>query len=86
MIHTTFGTTATADRYIEVSQKEQLLDLICNGTLDNTPLLIIGSGSNIIFTRHFNGTVLHLTNKGITLRSNDSESDSLLVEAAAGEE
>lgn len=86
MIHTTFGTTATADRYIEISQKEQLLDLISRGALANTPLLIIGSGSNIIFTRHFNGTVLHLTNKGITLRSNDPETDSLLVEAAAGEE
>ena len=82
-ISNTFGIIATADRYLVVSDEAALCTLLANPTLAGSPLLIIGGGSNIVFTRHYPGTVLHLENKGIRLL--ESQGDDLLVEAAAGE-
>jgi len=86
MIYNTFGIPATADHYIEVTDRQQLLDLIAQGTLSSAPFFVLGGGSNVVFTGHYHGTILHLENKGIHLLSTDSTSGTLLVEAAAGEQ
>lgn len=82
-ISNTFGIPATADRYLVVGDEPALRSLLANPSLADSPLLIIGGGSNIVFTRHYAGTVLHLENKGIRLL--ESQGDDLFVEAAAGE-
>ena len=82
-ISNTFGIVATADRYLVISEESSLRSLLADPTLADSPLLIIGGGSNIVFTRHYPGTVLHLENKGIRLL--ETQGDDLLVEAAAGE-
>ena len=82
-ISNSFGIAATADRYLVVSDEAALRSLIADPTLADSPLLIIGGGSNTVFTRHYPGTVLHLENKGIRLL--EMQGDDLLVEAAAGE-
>ena len=86
MIYNTFALPATADRYLVVTDKQQLLDLIAEGSLANTPFFILGGGSNVVFTSHYRGTILHLENKGIHLLDPDPATGSLLIEAAAGEE
>jgi len=80
----TFGLPATADRYLEIHSLEELRDIL-NSKLktQNSKLLIVGVGSNMVFTRHFPGTVLHMANRGIRLVA--EHGDDLLVEAAAGE-
>lgn len=85
MIYNTFGIPATADRYLTVTDKEHLLSLIAQGALARPPYFILGGGSNVVFTGRYHGTILHLENKGIRLLTPDSPSDTLLVEAAAGE-
>jgi UDP-N-acetylmuramate dehydrogenase len=85
MIYNTFAIPATADRYLVVSDKQELLEIIKNGTLHNGPFLILGGGSNIVFTGHYHGTILHPENKGIHLVEKDPATGDLLVEAAAGE-
>ena len=79
----TFNIPATADRYLVIDTEEQLRQLLADGTLRQAPLLIVGAGSNMVFTRHYAGTVLHLALRGIRLVGN--EGDDILVEAAAGE-
>ena len=86
MIYNTFALPATADRYLVVTDKQQLLDLIAEGSLSNTPFFILGGGSNVVFTSHYRGTILHLENKGIQLLGTDSSTGDLLIVAAAGEE
>lgn len=49
----------------------------------NVPLLLLGGGSNLLFTRNFEGCVLKISTKGITL-INDQEPYQL-VRAEAGE-
>ena len=82
-IKNTFGIAATADCYREVSHEEELCSLLVDPMLKEKPYLILGGGSNMVFTRHYPGTVLHLENKGIRLL--ESQGDDLHVEAAAGE-
>ena len=86
MIYNTFGIPATADRYITVSAKDELLDLLQHDTLLHTkPFFVLGGGSNIIFSSHYPGTILHLENKGILLVQELPQSQEVLVEASAGE-
>ena len=87
MIPNTFGIPASADQYLVLHSEQQLRDLLLQGSLQRSPLLIIGGGSNIVFTQHYHGTVLHLDNHGIQpLADPDPDPDAILVQAAAGEQ
>lgn len=83
-IPNTFGLQATADCYEVVRSEQELRTLLADGRLLQTPCYIVGGGSNIVFTRHFAGTILHLDNKGIRLVDALPDGE-VLVEAAAGE-
>ena len=83
-IYNTFGLHATADRYLVINDESQLRQFLSSGQLSQ-PYLILGGGSNMVFTRHFSGTILHLENKGIRLLAPKSSAEDCLVEAAAGE-
>lgn len=84
IIPNTFGIKATADRYLVVSQLQQLRDALATVRASASPFLVVGAGSNMVFTDHFYGTILHLDNKGVSLVP-PSDADALYVEAAAGE-
>jgi UDP-N-acetylmuramate dehydrogenase len=47
------------------------------------PFLIIGEGSNILFTKDFEGSIIHLATKGIEIINEDDEH--VYVRAAGGE-
>lgn len=83
-IYNTFGIHATADRYLVVKEETQLRELLSLGQLTQ-PYLILGGGSNMVFTKHFPGTIIHLENKGIRLLEVSPSPDDVLIEAAAGE-
>lgn len=80
--HNTFGIDAQCDRFIEYSSVSELQQFLADRPV-NVPLLSIGQGSNILFTQDFHGIVLHSAIKGINLIASDS--DTVLVEAGAGE-
>ena len=51
--------------YVEVTDPKDLLTLDFDALPQ--PLFVMGGGSNLLFTRDFPGTVLHMANQGITL-------------------
>ena len=51
--------------YVEISDPEDLLSL--NFDSLPQPIFVMGGGSNLLFTKDFPGTVLHLSNKGYTV-------------------
>ena len=61
----TFGMKVSCRLYVEVTDPEDLLTLDFDALPQ--PLFVMGGGSNLLFTRDFPGTVLHMANQGITL-------------------
>lgn len=66
--HNTFGIAARCKRWIEFSSEEELLQVL--PTIPRyEPLLVVGRGSNILFTKDFEGTVLRSDIPGIQVCS-----------------
>ncbi len=76
----TFGIAVNATQFIEVNQVNQLKEILQQNKL---PLLILGGGSNVLFTQNFNGLVLKNKLKGIQLIEENEHEVTLKV--AAGE-
>lgn len=79
----TFGIEAFARYYTEFASLEELLELLDTQQFKNTSLMVLGGGSNILFTKNFNGIVLKNELKGIQLIKQDEEF--YYIKAAAGE-
>ena len=67
--------------YVEVTDPKDLLTLDFDSLPQ--PLFVMGGGSNLLFTKDFPGTVLHLSNKGYDVIPSEAK-ESVLVTADAG--
>ncbi|ATE62753.1 UDP-N-acetylmuramate dehydrogenase [Thauera sinica] len=79
----TFGLPARAGRLVLLTAAEQVRALAAEPGWAVTPRLVLGGGSNLIFTGDFAGTVLKVEIAGRSLVSEDGESR--VVQAGAGE-
>jgi len=79
----TFHIDASTRYFIEITNYKQLRELIVSGFLVKNPVLLLGGGSNLLFTNNFNGIVVQICNKGIEVA--DNANNTVLVKAAAGE-
>jgi UDP-N-acetylmuramate dehydrogenase len=79
----TFGIDAQARYFATFSDTEQLTELLSHRAFAETQKLILGGGSNLLFTQNVNGLVLKNNLKGIELIKEDA--DFYYVKAAAGE-
>lgn len=59
----TFGIEAKAANFIEFESEEELSELVAEGV--TSPLLVIGAGSNLLFLKDFDGTILHSRISGV---------------------
>lgn len=79
--HTTFGVPAKASRYFPIHSVDELLKVL--PALNKDELLILGGGSNILFTQNFAGDVIHNKIKGVeVLKENEQQ---IIVKVGAGE-
>lgn len=76
-----FHVEESAARIVEFDDKADLDTLF---TKDNTPekWYVLGGGNNILFTQHYDGTLIHPTGKKTKVLNDDSSA--LLVEVEAG--
>jgi len=82
--HNTFGINANADTFIEYSTIDDLKQILQDKGFQSKPFLHIGSGSNLLFTKDYSGTILHSKILGIeVVEEND---DCVLVKVGAGVE
>ncbi len=79
----TFGIEAFAKFYAEINSISDLLELIKNKTFINSEKLILGGGSNMLFTKNFDGFVVKNNLKGIKVVKEDE--DFVEVQSSAGE-
>ena len=67
-IHNTFGIEARATRYVDYHSEEELIGIV--PSLQGTPYIHVGGGSNLLFTKDYDGTVLHSSITGISVEGN----------------
>ncbi|MDH5598516.1 MAG: FAD-binding protein, partial [Cyclobacteriaceae bacterium] len=82
--YNTFGIKATAKYFVEINHQEDIFELIKSPVFKNNQHIILGGGSNVLFLNdYFDGMVIHINNKGISIvEENDS---TLQIEVQAGE-
>ena len=81
--YNSFGVDVSAKYFAEVTSLEELREALNYSKTESLPILFLGGGSNVLFTRDFNGLVIHLDLKGVTEEiSNENE---VLVISKAGE-
>lgn len=80
--HNTFGIDVKADQFITYDSVDELIDVLTEIRGKGQRILHIGSGSNLLFTKDFDGIVLHSNIKFIEYLSKNSEE--IIVKAGAG--
>jgi UDP-N-acetylmuramate dehydrogenase len=82
-VFNTFGIHASARYFINVQSVDELQELLIGDVWKQMPLLILGGGSNILFTKDVDGLVIKNDLKGIAVVQ---ETDEFVdVKAGAGE-
>ncbi len=79
--YTTFGISAIAKKFAAFSSVQELRTIL--GENDHKELLILGGGSNVLFTSDFDGLVLHNTIKGFQVM-HETETE-IWLKSGAGE-
>jgi UDP-N-acetylmuramate dehydrogenase len=80
--YNSFAIPVSAKLFADIQSEEDLVALLQSPVLKSNELLILGGGSNILFTKDFDGLVIKMSIKGIT---NRVESEKIIVSAGAGE-
>ena len=79
----TFGIAVNSRYFVSVNSLTQLKDVLGNGLAKSNPVLIMGGGSNILFTRQYPGLIILNQIKGIEIT--DEQEDEVLISAGGGE-
>lgn len=79
--YNTFGIDAKAKYFAEINNLGDLEQLLAWPLLQQTELLVLGGGSNVLFTKDYNGLVIKVSIGGL---SQQAEGDHVVVSAGAG--
>jgi UDP-N-acetylmuramate dehydrogenase len=79
----TFSIDSIARYFVEISNIQDLKDILSDNKFVNLPKLILGGGSNLLFTSNFDGLVIKNNILGITKTNEDS--DFVYLNVGAGE-
>jgi UDP-N-acetylmuramate dehydrogenase len=79
----TFGMDVIASQFVEITEASEISNLLKDPETKKLPRLILGGGSNILFTANFEGIVFRNRLKGIeVVQENERE---VRIKAASGE-
>lgn len=78
----TFGVSANARLFIDINREGDLAELCADENLQSLPQLVLGGGSNMLFTKDFDGLVIHMNIHGVSHRI---DGDDVYVTAGGGE-
>lgn len=81
--YNTFGIEVFCDYFIEINTVTEFLKLIEHNIYKTTAKLVIGGGSNLLFTKKFDGIIIKNNLLGILIVSENE--DEAIVKVAAGE-
>ncbi len=86
LAHNTFGIEARCRRFLEYASVEEAQRIASLLTADDLPLLIVGSGSNLLLTGDYPATVVHSGIKGIkVVNPGKGAQEDVFLECGSGE-
>ena len=71
--HNTFGLEVSCKHYAEVENENEIKQLLSEARFKDMPKLIIGGGSNILFTKDFDGLIINQISNKINIVSDDEK-------------
>lgn len=80
--YNTFNINATAKQLVTVDSDKELTQSIKEKQFDNKELYILGGGSNILFTKDFEGTLIHSQIKTLEVVTNAEEN--IVIKCGSG--
>lgn len=80
--YNTFGLDYTADHLVSIDTEDEIIRFFREKRPVKEPILILGGGSNILFTSDFKGTIINPLIGGISIK--ESYPDHVIVSAGAG--
>ncbi|RYU81230.1 UDP-N-acetylmuramate dehydrogenase [Hymenobacter persicinus] len=83
--YNTFGLEAKARLFARFRSVDELRALLALPEVQQAEKLVLGGGSNLLFTRDFDGIVLKNEITGLDITAQDEATDTALVRAGAGE-
>ncbi|HCN83116.1 MAG TPA: UDP-N-acetylenolpyruvoylglucosamine reductase [Sphingobacteriaceae bacterium] len=78
----TFRVEAHARWFTEINEESDLSELFADERWKNTKQLILGGGSNMLFTQDFDGLVIKMNIRGL---ESETEGEDVFITAGAGE-
>lgn len=81
--YNTFGIDVHASHFSDIFSTEDLRNILLDDSFKETPKLILGGGSNILFTKDVDSLVIHNQLKGIEIIREDN--DHVFIKSGAGE-
>lgn len=79
--HNTFGIEVRTKRYISFKYEEEVAYFLTREKLDYDNCLILGGGSNILFTKDYGGTIIHPLFNNIKIKEINPDTTIISVEA-----
>jgi UDP-N-acetylmuramate dehydrogenase len=80
--YNTFGIDVKAKFFSEIDSEKKLKEILSIDEYRHLPRLILGGGSNVLFTKDFDGLVLKISIPGIEIINEDEET--VTIKAGAG--
>ncbi len=79
--HNSFGIESYADYFFEFCEVSELDEFLLEQTLNTNNIFILGKGCNVLFTKDFEGLIIHPNNNGIDITYEDDKSIEIKVQS-----
>ncbi len=79
----TFALDVKTKYFVEITDEGEVPNLIESKIFNENKRFILGAGSNVLFTKDYDGLIVNMSNRGIRIL--DEIDDYVLIEAGAGE-
>ncbi len=80
--YNTFNIDVRSDKFISINSEDQLIDFLSQHKREEN-IFFLGGGSNVLFSKDYNGTIIHISIKGKKII--EELDDKIIIEVSSGE-
>ena len=80
--YNTFNIDVKSDKFISINSEDQLIDFLSQHKGEEN-IFFLGGGSNVLFSKDYNGTIIHISIKGKKII--EELDDKIIIEVSSGE-